>query len=104
MQIHKATAEKLGISPDNNGFYSAPASKNIRMEDHNIIIANIQQELKVYWMNRSESIKEENRLLKETLDGVSSLLDFAINATPTGAVRNLLCDANIKAKEALNNK
>lgn len=39
--------------------------------------------------------------LLEALDGIGSLLEFAIHATPTGAVRNLLTDANVIAKAAI---
>lgn len=47
------------------------------------------------------ALKADNERLREALKGIGNLLEFAINATPTGAVRNLLTDANILAKAAL---
>lgn len=56
----------------------------------------------------SHKRKEQNakllsdiKVLRVALEGIDSLLGFSINATQSGAVRNLLTDANIIAKSAL---
>jgi len=54
---------------------------------------------RLYFEN--ENLKDKNKQLIDALDGVGRLLDYCINATPTGMVRNLLTDANVTAKAAL---
>ena len=49
-------------------------------------------------VNGYDSLLEENKRLKDALEGIINLFGFCINATPKGAIRDLLTDANIIAK------
>lgn len=48
-----------------------------------------------------EHLKQVNKEMSEALDNASTSLDSCINATPTGAVRNLMTEANIRVKAAI---
>lgn len=59
MQIHKATAEKLGVKMNRLGFYEASAGETLTIAQHNQIIAQIQAELKAHYQGSIEFLKRE---------------------------------------------
>jgi type II secretory pathway component PulL len=59
MQIHKATAEQLGIKPNKDGMYEALAGRKIELFQHNQIVAQIQLDLKTHYQQIIDFLKSE---------------------------------------------
>lgn len=59
MQIHKATAETLGIRPNKYGFYEALAGRKIELFQHTQIVAQIQTDLKIHYQSIIDFLQKE---------------------------------------------
>lgn len=51
--------------------------------------------------NEYDKLKGDNAMLLEALNDSQKYLEIVINATPSGAIRNILTEANIRALAAL---
>ena len=70
MQIHKATADQLGIKQNKDGFYDANAEIQISLITHQVIMSNFQSELKAYF---NEILDHKNKIISEMQQEIDSL-------------------------------
>lgn len=70
-QIHKATADALGISQSKDGFYYHPNGGAVPLNKHNEIIAQIQSETKAWCLTDIEKLRQENDHLKQLLQEIT---------------------------------
>lgn len=73
------------------------------MESNNTISKEVDKLMRdvIYWRMEVNAKQATIKELCVVLEAVSKILDIAINGTPTGGIRNALCDANILSKQAL---
>lgn len=63
-QIHRITADRLGIKPDKDGFYFAPESLKISIADHQYLMDTLASEMDKRLHQFKNEVKE---LIKDTL-------------------------------------
>ena len=68
MQIHKATAEYLGIKQNRQGMFEANADTKITLHDHQMILAKFQLDQKCYYHSILDHYKEVIYLMQKEIN------------------------------------
>ena len=68
MQIHKSTADYLGIKNNRDGMFEAKADTKITLHDHQMIMSRFQLDQKCYYHSILDHYKEVIDLMQKEIN------------------------------------